>query len=101
MIEDETRGQSSCQIWFHERSKRIIASMFGRVLNRREKIFPKSIIDTLRKKEIARKCMLLPLNGELRRKKLHWISFRRTMAKVIFRGLKVVSSLIRNGPGLG
>ncbi len=35
MIEAEKRDQSSSQISFHERSQRITASMFGRVLNRR------------------------------------------------------------------
>ncbi len=70
MIEAETRGQSSSQIWFHERSKRITASMFGRVLNRREKIFPKSIIDTLRKTRVGKKVHAASLIGELRQKKL-------------------------------
>lgn len=48
-IEAQTRGQSSSNIWFFERSKRVTASIFERVMNRREKIFPKSVIDSITK----------------------------------------------------
>ena len=43
IIEESTRKQSNSQIWHFERSKRITSSMFGRVMKRKEQIYPKSI----------------------------------------------------------
>ena len=50
LIEAQTRGQSSNNIWYFERSRRITASIFGRIMNRREHVFPKSIIDKIVKR---------------------------------------------------
>lgn len=49
-IEMNTRGQAESSLWFEERRKRLTASNFGSVINRREKIFPKSILSKQFKK---------------------------------------------------
>ena len=43
-LESETIEQSSSERWFEERKKRITASKFGAIMNRRRNIFPKSIV---------------------------------------------------------
>jgi len=43
-IEKQTFGQSFSEQWFIEREKRLTASNFGFVINRRKKIYPKSIL---------------------------------------------------------
>ncbi len=43
----ETLRQDESSIWFKERSKRITASLFGRVCNRRQSVYPKSIVDAI------------------------------------------------------
>ena len=45
MIEPQTRDQCQSRLWFYERSKRLTASLFGRVMKRRHSIYPTSIID--------------------------------------------------------
>ena len=47
VIEKSTRQQGSSQLWHLERSKRITFSIFGRVINRKENIYPKAILDTI------------------------------------------------------
>lgn len=44
-IEQQTIGQSSNKKWYQERSKRLTSSNFGLVLNRRESVYPKSILN--------------------------------------------------------
>ena len=43
-IEDSTLGQVFSAAWFEERRKRLTASNFGHVINRKCNIYPKSII---------------------------------------------------------
>ncbi|XP_065067515.1 uncharacterized protein LOC135693068 [Rhopilema esculentum] len=50
VIEKETRKQASSHRWFLERSKRLTSSLFGRILRRRENVFPKSILDQIAKR---------------------------------------------------
>ena len=54
-IESETRAQSQSQIWHFERSRRLTASIFGHVLNRRQSIYPKSISDAFARSRDGRK----------------------------------------------
>lgn len=46
-LENETTQQSSCSRWFEERKKRITASTFSLVMNRRKGYHPKSIITAI------------------------------------------------------
>ena len=50
MIELQTRDQCQSRLWYYERSKRLTASLFGRVMKRRHSIYPTSIIDAVIKK---------------------------------------------------
>jgi hypothetical protein len=43
-IERNTREQSNCTTWYEERNKRLTASNFGAVLNRKKNNYPKSIL---------------------------------------------------------
>ena len=47
-IERNTRGQADCPEWFFHRRKRLTASNFGSVMNRRESIFPKAIVENIK-----------------------------------------------------
>ena len=47
----ETLTQSEQPIWYLQRSKRITASLFGKVMNRRQNIHPKSLIDEIMHKK--------------------------------------------------
>ena len=47
VIEKSTRQQGSSQLWHLERSIRRTSLIFGRVINRKENIYPKVILDTL------------------------------------------------------
>ena len=49
MIELQTRDQCQSRLCFCERSKRLTASLFGRVMKRRHCIYPTSIIDVIKK----------------------------------------------------
>ena len=49
VIELETQKQSNSLAWYFERSKRLTSSLFGRVMNRRQDVYPKSILDTIQK----------------------------------------------------
>ena len=46
-IERNTRGQADCPQWYQHREKRLTASNFGAVINRRENIYPKSILEKI------------------------------------------------------
>eukprot|EP00112_Aurelia_sp_Birch-Aquarium-sp1_P003430 Seg1383.7 transcript_id=Seg1383.7/GoldUCD/mRNA.D3Y31 product="hypothetical protein" protein_id=Seg1383.7/GoldUCD/D3Y31 len=48
-IEKHTQGQSNSKIWHLERSKRLTSSLFGRIINRRKTVQPKSLLDTIQK----------------------------------------------------
>ena len=48
-IEKETQGQSDSKIWHLERSKRLTSSLFGRIINRRKAMEPKSLLGTIQK----------------------------------------------------
>ena len=54
-IERNTRGQTDCPEWFVERNKRLTSSNFGSVINRRESIHPKSIIDRVKNSSLSSK----------------------------------------------
>ena len=54
-IEMNTRGQSKSSLWFEERRIRLTASNFGLVMNRRESIFPKSILHKQFNKRLSAK----------------------------------------------
>jgi len=43
----DTLEQAESPIWYKERSKRITASLFGRICNRRHSGYPKSIVDAI------------------------------------------------------
>jgi len=51
-IEQSTLGQSENSVWFHEQKKRLTASNFGLVINRRITIFPKSILSRIFSKNL-------------------------------------------------
>ena len=72
-IEEKTLGQSTNDSWFTERKKRLTASNFGSVINRREHIQPKSILKIIFTKE---KVKVLLVIGVSRTKKMHWKSMR-------------------------
>ena len=46
-IQKKTKNQSNCKQWYMERRKRITASNFGAIINRRKDIYPMSIIKKL------------------------------------------------------
>ena len=46
----QTLGHSNCVSWYEERSRRIIASLFGKVMTRKQSINPTSIIKLMREK---------------------------------------------------
>ena len=46
-MENKTINQSECATWFVERKKRITASNFGAVINRRKSVFPTSLLKKL------------------------------------------------------
>eukprot|EP00118_Oscarella_pearsei_P014819 m.129683 g.129683 ORF g.129683 m.129683 type:complete len:566 (+) comp37985_c0_seq1:73-1770(+) len=46
-IEAVTRTQRENEVWHKMRSLRLTASNFGRIVNRRKEVFPKSILDSL------------------------------------------------------
>ena len=48
-IEQNTREQSSSDMWFDERQKRLTSSNFGAVIKRRKQMFPKSLLATIHK----------------------------------------------------
>eukprot|EP00112_Aurelia_sp_Birch-Aquarium-sp1_P004784 Seg1542.8 transcript_id=Seg1542.8/GoldUCD/mRNA.D3Y31 product="U3 small nucleolar RNA-associated protein 21" protein_id=Seg1542.8/GoldUCD/D3Y31 len=50
----KTLLQSEEPIWYLERSKRITASIFGKILNRRRTVYPKSLIQTVIEKKETR-----------------------------------------------
>ena len=47
-IERNTRGQADCSEWYQHREKRLTASNFGAVMNRKESIFPKSLLEKMK-----------------------------------------------------
>ncbi len=51
----KTIKQSDEPIWYLERSKRITASVFGKILNRRQTIHPASLVSTITEKAIVPK----------------------------------------------
>ena len=53
-IEHETNGQRLCSAWFKERSRHLTSSLFGRIIKRRQPIFPKSILDQIQKTKVGR-----------------------------------------------
>ena len=53
-IEEKTLGQSTDNSWFIEQKKRLTASNFGSVINRRKLIEPKSILKVLFVIEVSR-----------------------------------------------
>ena len=61
IVEEETRSQSKSSLWHFERSKRLTSSLFGRIINRRKKIFPKSIIETITKTGTGKKLVTASL----------------------------------------
>ena len=46
----QTLGQSNCVSWYEERSRRITASLFGKVMKRKQSIHPTSIIKLMLEK---------------------------------------------------
>ena len=50
-IEHTTKSQSDCDSWHSERHKRITASNFGRIVNRRKNVYPNSLLKTLLTRE--------------------------------------------------
>lgn len=47
-IERNTRGQADCPEWYQHREKRLTASNFGAVMNRRVSIYPKTILEKIK-----------------------------------------------------
>ncbi len=43
--------QTTSSAWYAERAKRIIASLFGKIMNRRETIYPASISQSIINKQ--------------------------------------------------
>ena len=50
----KTLLQSEEPVWYLERSKRITASIFGKILNRKRTVYPKSLIQTVIEKKETR-----------------------------------------------
>ena len=80
-IEAQTRGLSSSNIWFHERSKRVTASIFGRIMNRREQIFPASIIDTITKRRDGKKIFSASLEWGNEKEKVALDMYKKSNCK--------------------
>ena len=68
--------------------------MFGRVLNRREKVFPKSIIDTLRKKRDCKKVYAASLEWGIEKEKIALDIFQKNYGQSDLQGIE--SGLIIN-----
>ena len=70
-IEKETQGQGNCQAWFYERSKRLTSSLFGRIVRRKEHIYPKSILEQIKRCKDGKEIQAQHCSGGLIMRKLH------------------------------
>ncbi len=80
-IERETREQGNSQAWYFERSKRLTASIFGRIVRRRENIFPKSIIEQIGKGIETRKLKTAALQWGIDNEKVALAKYKQEFSE--------------------
>ncbi len=80
-IERETREQGNSQAWYFERSKQLTASIFGRIVRRRENIFPKSIIEQIGKGIETRKLKTAALQWGIDNEKVALAKYKQEFSE--------------------